>query len=299
VKSPPGKRRVLFVAPKREAQPILSELRSNGHQVSLVEDLDEAGAILQINGFDAAVLEIENLELLMKQKFLREREGVDHWRREMAGVMHDLTSLISAFGQMMQDARRTGHDHNIDMLTDSVETIQTFAGEVMGELNSSRAADSSTVVDLEDVIEAAAIVVYPSATDRGQRLAVNIDPDVAEIKTLPAYLKRALKNVLEYVSQHAPDLSAVSLEAVRDGRECVICVSTRSGGGSGTDVARTLRRFTNGEQTLPLVVAHELTEQLGGRLWIESEKDRGVAVYLALPHRVRRGARAAGAARGG
>jgi K+-sensing histidine kinase KdpD len=298
VRSPAGKRRVLFVAPKREAQPILSELRSNGHQVSLVEDLDEAGVILQINGFDAAVLEIENLELLMKQKFLREREGVDHWRREMAGVMHDLTSLISAFGQMMQDARRTVHDRNIEVLTGSVETIQTFASEVMGELNSSRSADSSTVVDLEDVIEAAAIVVYPSATDRGQRLAVNIDPDVAEIKTLPAYLKRALKNVLEYISQHAPDLSAVSLEAVRDGRECVICVSTQASG-SGADVGRTLRRFTNGEQTLPLVVAHELTEQLGGRLWIESEKDRGVAVYLALPHRVRRGTRAAGAARGG
>lgn len=293
-----GKRRVLFVAPKREAQPILSELRSNGHQVSLVEDLDEAGMILQISGFDAAVLEIENLELLMEQKFLREREGVDNWRRSMAGVMHDLTSLISAFGQMMQDARRGVPDRDFDMLTGSVETIHTFASEVMSELNSAQSADLSANVDLEDVIEAAAVVIYPSATERGQRLAINIDPEVAEIKTLPAYLKRVLKNILEYISYHAADRSAISLDAVRDGRECVVCVSTH-GSASAPEAARNFRRSTNGELTLPLVVAHELTEQLGGRLWIESEKDQGVAVYLALPHRGRRGARAAGAARSG
>ncbi len=85
-----GGKRILFVSAKKEAQPVLSQLRSNGHQVSLVEDLDEAGAILGMSGFDQAVIQGASLEALLEQKSLWESDDTESWRRSTAAIVHDL-----------------------------------------------------------------------------------------------------------------------------------------------------------------------------------------------------------------
>lgn len=280
-------RRILFVAPKRDVQPILGELRSTGHEVSQVEDLGEARAIVGMIGFDAAVLPIEKFNLLMERGAIREDETTDLWRRTVAGVLHDVGSLISALNHTIRDVRLSQRDRDLDTLSRSVEGFSQFLGDLTGELVAACPGEVSTGVDLEDAIEAAAMIVYPSALARGQQFVTNVSPSVSQITTNSTSLKRAVRGVLEYASCFASDDSEVRVDANGDRGECVIAVSfvrradPWSGGGP-------LNHAWRGEQTLPLALAQQHMESVGGRLWIERENDSGV-VYIAVPQPRRRG----------
>lgn len=285
-----GTRRILFVAPKREVQPILGQLRSTGHEVSQVEDLAEAGAMARMSGFDAAVLPIDKFRLLMERGAIREHEASDLWRRSVAGVLHDAGSLISALKHTIERARSTERDCDLDTLSRSVKGFTQFLGDLKGELVATHPSDVSATIGLEDAIDGAAIVVYPSAVARGQHFVTEVAPEFARITANPASLKRAVKGVLEFVSCLASDNTEIHVDARGGDAECVISVSfvgradPWSGGGL-------LNRAWKGEQTLPLSVAQQLMEDAGGRLWIEREGDKGV-VFLAIPqpgHRVQRG----------
>lgn len=301
--TPPATRRILMVAPKREAQPVLSQLRSSGHQVSLVEDLDEAGAMLGISGFDQAVLQGSSLEILLEQRMVWEGADGEGWRRSTAAIVHDLRGLLSALATVMRDVQnppRDNDEHAVGALADTVDSLSCFADELMQELVNSSAVESLRSVDLEDVAEAAAIVVYPSASERRQRLTIDIDPEVATITSAPARLKRALKNLLEFASVRAPEQGSVAIRAVREGGDCIISVSCENNAVDRSEVARLASSLSGYRHRLgPLALTQELLEQLQGRLWIESERDGGVKLFIALPQTWNRGALASARGHGG
>lgn len=282
-------RQILFVAPKRHAQPVLSQLRSAGHHVSLVEDLDEARAILGIGRFDQAVVNGESLQQLLEQRMLWESHDGEQWRRSTAAIVHDLRGLFNALSHVLDTARaetRAASGGGIDTVSATVETLSSLAEELMQELVSTNPTDLDVPVVVEDVIEAAAVVVYPLAAERLQNLTIDIDPEITSFKTNPSRLKRVLKNLLEFTSAHADQQGAVSIDVHLDGSDCLIAVSCRGKELSRSELRRLFHPSTDyGGRSGPLVLAQEIVGQLQGRLWIESERGAGVTVYMAVPYR--------------
>lgn len=280
-------RRILIVSPKQEAQPVLAQLRSSGHQVSLVEDLDEAGAVLAMSPFDQALLQGKTLETLLEQRMVWEGSEGEHWRRSTAALTHDLRGLLAGLAGVMREVRDPPDgraNDEVRVLADAVDSLSVFADELSQELSGSVALEMTRPVDLEDVAEAAAIAVYPSAADRQQRISIDIDPDVATIATVPVRLKRALKSLLEFVSTRAPVRGNVAIRASRAGDDCVISVSCDSPSAGRFDLAAQTRSLSGSDgRPGPLALAQELLERIDGRLWIESEKGGGVSVFMAVP----------------
>jgi len=69
VTAPDIRKRILFVSLKREAEPLLAQLRAARHEVSIVEDLDDAQALLASGAFDQAVLPGETTEDAIRAAF--------------------------------------------------------------------------------------------------------------------------------------------------------------------------------------------------------------------------------------
>ncbi|MCH8815977.1 MAG: sensor histidine kinase [Chloroflexi bacterium] len=276
-------KRILFISAKKEAQPVLSQLRSSGHQVSLVEDLDEAGAILEMSGFDQAVLQGASLESLLEQKVLWESDDAEGWRRSTAAIIHDLRGLLLALKQVLGGVGQSESRQPLEAIESSVDALSVFANELVHELVDSPNGATVGRVDVEDVAEAAAVVVYPSATERKQRLVIDVDPDVAVITTSASRMMRALKNLLEFASARTSDRGRVSIMAAADNRDCVVSVSCD---GEGVTRSEMKRLFSGpsvyGGRAGPLALAQEIVDQLNGRMWIESEKG-GVRVFMAIP----------------
>ncbi|MGH8247447.1 MAG: hypothetical protein ACREUU_13565, partial [Gammaproteobacteria bacterium] len=100
------RKRILFISLKREAEPLLAQLRAAGHEVSIVEDLDDAQALLASGAFDQAVLPGETTEALFSQRSLWEGSGGDSWRQSAAAIAHDLRNLLAALERCLRELQR-------------------------------------------------------------------------------------------------------------------------------------------------------------------------------------------------
>ena len=184
----------------------------------------------------------------------------------------------------MDSSRRTSSDEPLEAIESTVDALSLFANELVHELVKSPNGSTLAPVNVEDAAEAAAVIVYPSALERRQRLIIDVDPDVAVITTNVSRMMRALKNLLEFASQRASDRGRVSVKAVADGQDCVLSVSCD---GKGLTRAEMKRLFSGssgyGGRAGPLVLVQEIVDELGGRMWIESETGGGVSVFMALP----------------
>jgi signal transduction histidine kinase len=263
---------------------VLSQLRAAGHEVSIVEDLDDAQALLAPGAFDEAILPGQSAEALVAQRYLWERSGADAWRQSTAAIAHDLRNLLAALDRCLQQLHSSGEDGF--ELRRTISTLSTFLRELNDDLQAAcEPGLSLSIMDLEDVVDAAAVVVYPSASDRSQRLILDIDEDARYIRADPVKMKRALSNLLLYASRQSPALGTVTVSARRDTECCVIAISYNAETVSLSGIGELFSR--SGAETDRLAVGlrsvQNIVEQHAGRLWVESQRGAGTSVFMSVP----------------
>jgi signal transduction histidine kinase len=274
-------RRILFVALKKEAQPVLGELRGLGHGVSLVEDLDEAAVLLASGGFDQAVVPASSLSRLLEQRALWESNDSDNWRRAVAGLAHDIEYLLQSL--------KRGIVESADQVEarETVRTISVLAhylSELSSEMDAAPGQDLRlSIIDLEEAIETAAITVYPSAAERRQRLVIDIEDESSSVRADPVKLKRIMATLLDYASRHTPSNGSVQVRAYLEQGEPVICVSYPGEEMTRNEIQELFSPEAGREPATGLSRVQRLVEQHGCRLWLESERGVATDLFLALP----------------
>lgn len=279
-------KRILFVSLKREAQPLLAELRAAGHEVSIVEDLDDAHSLLASGAFDQVVLPGETTATLFAQRSLWERSGADSWRQSTAAIAHDLRNLLSALDRCLGAVQRTG-ENDVGEIRRAIFTLSTFLLELTDDFDAASVPGLSlTIVDLEDTVEVAAVTVYPSAADRRQRLLIDIEDSARYVRADATKLKRALSNLLAHASRESPPLGTVTVSAHRDADTCVISVSYTAQTVSLSGMRELFNRADERADLRPKVglgSVQDVVERHGGRLWVESQRGEGTSVFLSMP----------------
>jgi signal transduction histidine kinase len=285
------RKRILIVSLKKEAQPVLGQLRAAGHQVSLVEDLDDAAALLASGAFDQAIIPAQTIQPLLAQRALWQRSGGDTWRLSTAAIAHDLRNLLSALERCMRELHEEAallgsHSDELAQLQRTISTLSTFLLELTDELGAGAPRSvAPEEFDLEDAVELAAISVYSSASERRQRLVIDIDERARYIRADATKIKRVLSNLLLYASRQTPSLGTVTVGARRDSGECVISVGYDSEAVSIAALSELLSPL-EGKAEAPVGSLHgvqQLVQQHGGRLWVESEKGTGTTIFVTVP----------------
>jgi len=285
---PDDPKRILFVSLKEEAEPLLSELRAAGHQVSIVDKLEDAQAILASGAFDQAVIPGHALGPLLLEHSLWEQAGGDSWRRSTVALAHDLRNLLQTLEQCtrsLADLELTGRTReDLLELLRTISTLSVFLMELTDELDADAASNLTiAVLDLEDAVEAAAVGVYPSASERRQRLIIDIAEEARYVRADPARMKRALSHLLSHASRQSPSRGTVTVRARRECDDCVISISY---------TAETVNLAGLGELFKPagaegagsgLYHVQTIIEQHSGRLWLESQRGTGTSVFVSLP----------------
>jgi signal transduction histidine kinase len=274
-------KRILFVALKKEAQPVLGELRGLGHGVSLVEDIDEATVLLSSGGFDQAVLPAPTLSHLLEQRALWQSNDTDNWRRAIAGLAHDIEYLLQSLRRGIVES---GDQAEARETVRTISVLAHYLSELSGEMDAARGQDLRlSIIDLEEAVETAAITVYPSAAERRQRLVIDIEDESASVRADPVKLKRILATLLDYASRNTPSNGTVMVRAYLEQEEPVICISYPGEEMSGREVQQLFSPETDREPASGLSRVQRLLEQHGCRLWLESERGVSTDLFLALP----------------
>jgi signal transduction histidine kinase len=105
-------------------------------------------------------------------------------------------------------------------------------------------------------------------------------------------LEQVLICLLDNAVKHASRQSTVGVAWLRDGSRVVIGVSDQGEGIDAADMARLFTRFGRVERTmgqrhggigLGLYIARQLTEAMGGAIWVKTERGAGSTFYVSVP----------------
>lgn len=127
----------------------------------------------------------------------------------------------------------------------------------------------------------------------GRSIRASIAPDLPPIETDPRRVGQIITTLLSNAILFSPSSSVVTLTARREGDNVVIAVDDHGIGLDGDDAARLFERFYRPERArearreglgLSLVIAAQLAEGLGGRIWATSPGlGQGTTFYFELP----------------
>src|SRR5207248_7961957 len=105
-------------------------------------------------------------------------------------------------------------------------------------------------------------------------------------------LEQVLICLLDNAVKHAPPHSTVGVTWQRHGATVAIGVSDQGRGIDSADMARLFTRFGRVERTigqsrggvgLGLYIARQLTEAMGGAIWVKTARGAGSTFYVSVP----------------
>ncbi len=200
------------------------------------------------------------------------------------------TTLTPEQDKYVQIFRRSG-DNLLNLINDILDLSKVEASQLDLERTGFSLSDH-----LERVIE----TVAPRAQEKGLTLVCEIAPSVNnDLVGDPTRLRQVLLNLLGNAIKFT-ETGQVSLKVEPDGDRAVptalrFTVSDTGIGIANDKLGRIFERFTQADSSttrrfggsgLGLTICKRLTELMGGRIWVESEVDKGSVFAFAVPFEV-------------
>ena len=243
-------------------------------------------------------------QLEIKYRDLQNLEGlrddmvqmlVHDLRTPLTSVMAGLQSLEYAMGddpiqrEILDISLRGGYS-----LTQMINTILDVSRGEAGEL-----ALTKYPVTPEALIQAATEQVLHLSQAKNQSLTSVITPQLPPLVADEDKLRRVLVNLLGNAIQHTPKGGSIEVsvrvepsteDGAADGQNLLWCVCDNGSGIAETDFERIFQKFGQakpGERKastgLGLTFCKLVIESHGGRIWVESELDKGSRFSFTLP----------------
>jgi signal transduction histidine kinase/CheY-like chemotaxis protein len=187
--------------------------------------------------------------------------------------------------EYLRDIHGSGK-HLLELLNEILDLSKVEAGRMELEY--------STLV-LRPLLDDAASMVRERAALHGIEIGIEVGEDVGQVYSDQLRLRQVLLNLITNAVKFTGDGGSVLVRALRDGPEVLVTVTDTGVGVPEADRERIFESFQQGgrgasreEGTgLGLTLSRRIVELLGGRMWLESEVDRGSTFGFSLPARRR------------
>jgi signal transduction histidine kinase/CheY-like chemotaxis protein len=263
-------------------------------EIDVVETLAAHGAVAIVQVELVAQLEDKNRQLEVASR---------HKSEFLAQMSHELRTPLNAvigfsevllerlFGELnekqeeyLRDILGSGR-HLLSLINDVLDVSRVEAGRMELELRD---------VDVRRVVEDALVLVREQAAERGQTVAVDVDPDVPQARGDARRIKQVVANLLGNAVKFTPEGGRIVVGARRVDDTVQVFVSDNGIGVAAGDQERIFEAFSQaraGPQPktegtgLGLTLSRQIVELHGGRLWLESRAGEGSTFTFSLPTR--------------
>lgn len=213
----------------------------------------------------------------------------------LAAVGHDLRTPLAGIKAAVSSLRQSDitftEDEQHELLAGIETATDRLQGLVANLLDASRLQAGALAVHLQQVSieEAADAVLVAMPPGSGERITLDFDPMLPDVRADPGLLERVLANLLDNALRHTPSGTMVKLRAgTHNGG--VICEVVDHGAGIAPSQLSQLyapfQRFgdrTPGGIGLGLTVARGFTEAMGGTLQARETRGGGLTMRVSLP----------------
>jgi PAS domain S-box-containing protein len=223
----------------------------------------------------------------------------------LANMSHELRTPLNAiilFSELILDEVQAhgpnGAAEDLGKIQNAGKHLLSLIDNILdlSKIEAGRVTLSFEDTDVADTIQEIAMSMTPVAEMNGNRLIVDLEPDLPIICTDQTRVRQILINLVGNASKFTSQ-GTITLGARMEKTEARILFQVRDTGiGMNKEQqARIFQRFAQADDSttrkfggtgLGLALSQGLTELLGGKLWVESEEGKGSVFYLSLPTRV-------------
>lgn len=165
------------------------------------------------------------------------------------------------------------------MIQDLVDAARIEAGQL--KVNARPVDIRALILDLKQRM----------AATGGERVVVEAPEGLPAVLADPDRLERVLMNLLSNALKFSTEGTAITVIAAKHADEVVTTVSDRGRGIPPDEQLHLFERYYRTKESrkrpeglgLGLFITKELVEAQGGRIWVESEVDKGSSFYFTLP----------------
>lgn len=200
-------------------------------------------------------------------------------RNPLQGIKSCFQVLESVFSKIQNDTSKQLF-HTINCEIDRINKIITSL------LHYARPSEPiPEKVSLKNSIEEIKPFIMPLLKKKSLQIKYRF-PENDELYIDPNHLKQILLNVISNAIKASKNNGTIELSLQNTGDEVVLCIKDQGIGIPEDQISKIFTPFFttfDGGTGLGLCVIQSLTIKNKGRIWIESQKNRGTTVYLAFP----------------
>ena len=216
----------------------------------------------------------------------------------VAEVVHEirtpLTAILSYADLLLRPGlEETLHEQAVRTIQSETERVSSLATRFLdlARLESGRISMDKESIDMAQLIGHAVEVIEPTATQQGLTVTVSSPSDLVAITGDKERLHQVLLNLLSNAIKYSSPGDLITVDVDMDGDRLVVSVSDTGPGICEDELPYLFRKFrrlsgSDGIASgtgLGLVVARQIVEAHGGRIWAESKEGAGSRFAFALP----------------
>jgi GAF domain-containing protein len=289
---------VPLVSPDRVVGALVVRRKTPGEFAKSTIDLLETFA-------DQSVLAIQNARLFreIEEKSRELAEASKHKSQFLANMSHELRTPLNAILGYTELILDSLYGEPTEKMRTVLERLQANGKHLLGlindvlDLSKIEAGQLTLSVDdysLSDVVHGVVSAVEPLAAEKRLAFKAEVAPGLptghGDGRRLSQVLLNLVGNAIKFT-----DTGEVAIRASATNGAFTVAVCDTGPGISAADQAKIFEEFQQADSSitrkkggtgLGLSIAKRIIEMHGGRLWVESEPDKGSTFYFTLPVRV-------------
>ncbi len=259
---------------------VLEVINKRDQQAFTQEDVETLMAVA-----GQAAVAIQNARLFQQSDFISE-------------MVHELRTPLMALVALSELLSRP--DLPNEKQGELAETIQREAKRLtkmtsnfleLARLESGRVRLKHEPVDLQQIIQETAAVQEPQAAERGIRIALDTPDILPPLMGDENRIKQVLLNLISNAIKYNRPQGRITIAAEIQEAAVQVSVADTGPGIPPEAVKNLFKRFyrvpdTEGYTTgtgLGLSITQRIVQEMGGRIWLESQSGQGTCFYFTLP----------------